>query len=171
MTVTIFIANNEIAQQRNAKRTKTLVDKMRSKAYDLAILNMTRRIKDNTQSGIDIQVQPEKDEMVNRVFDEANTNHGPGKYLPKGPTCIYNGKTIPCATYVSESGGITADILVAVLTVLDELDTSPHDSRITMFMFIDDHSSRLYPKFLTYINNFNHQWKVCLGVPYVMSLW
>ena len=43
----IRIANNEIARWRNAKRTKTLVDEMRSKAYDLAILNVTRRIKTN----------------------------------------------------------------------------------------------------------------------------
>ena len=71
------------------------------------------------QSGIDVRVQPEKDEMGNKVFDEAVTNHGTGKYLPGGPTFIYNGKTIPCATYLSESGGIIADILVAVLTGID----------------------------------------------------
>ena len=45
------------------------------------------------QLGINVRVQPEKDEMGNIVFDEATTNHGPGKYLPGGPTCIYNGKT------------------------------------------------------------------------------
>ena len=84
-------------------------------------------------------MQPEKDEMGNIVFEEATTNHGPGKYLPWGLTCIYNGKTIPCATYVSESDGITADILVAVLTVLDELDVFPRDSGITPFMLIDGH--------------------------------
>ena len=87
------------------------------------------------------------------VFDKATTNHGPGKYLPRGPTCIYKGRTIPCATYVGESGGITADILVAVITVLDELDVLPRDSGITPFMLIDGHSSRLDPKFLKYINN------------------
>ena len=66
-------------------------------------------------------MQPEKYEMRNIVFDEATTNHGPGKYFPGGRTCIYNGKMISSATYVSESGGITADILIDVLTVLDEL--------------------------------------------------
>ena len=45
--MTIRIANNEIARRKNAKRTKTLVDEIRSKAYDLAILNVTRRIKSN----------------------------------------------------------------------------------------------------------------------------
>ena len=43
----IRIANNEIARQKNAKRMKTLVDEMRSKSYDLAILNVMRRIKAN----------------------------------------------------------------------------------------------------------------------------
>ena len=91
------------------------------------------------------------------VFDKATTNHGPGKYLPGGPTCIYNGKTISCATNVSESGRITADILVAVITVLDELDVLPRDSGITLCMLIYGHLSRLDPKFFTYINNCNHQ--------------
>ena len=123
------------------------------------------------QSGIDVRVQPEKDEMGNIIFDEATTNHRPGKYLPGGPTCIYNGKKIPCATYIIESSGIRAYIIVSLLTVLDELYVFPRDSGIISFMLINGHSSRLDPKFLTYINNCNHQWKVCLGVPYATSLW
>ena len=118
-----------------------------------------------------VQVQPENDEMGNVIFYEATTKHGPGKYLPGGSTCIYNGKTILCAAYVNEIGRITADIFVVVLTVLYELDVFPRDIGITPFMLIDGHSSRLYPKFLTYIKNCNHQCKVCLGVPYVMYLW
>ena len=51
--MTIRIENNEISRWKNAKknamRTKTLVDEMRSKAYDLAILNVTRRIKANNR--------------------------------------------------------------------------------------------------------------------------
>ena len=43
----IRIADNETERRKNAKRTKTLVDEIRSKAYDLAILNVTRRIKSN----------------------------------------------------------------------------------------------------------------------------
>ena len=55
MTIMIHIANNYIARRINAEITNTLVDEMRSKAYDLAILNVTRRIKANngkTRSGI-----------------------------------------------------------------------------------------------------------------------
>ena len=53
--MTIRIANNELERWKNVKRTKNLVDEMRSKAYDLAILNVTRRIRANngkTQYGL-----------------------------------------------------------------------------------------------------------------------
>ena len=82
-------------------------------------------------------MQLEKYEIGNIIFDKATTNHGPGKYLTEGPNCICNGKKIPCATYVSESIRITADIIVAVLTVLDELDVFPRDIGITLFMLIN----------------------------------
>ena len=45
--MTIRIANNEIARRKNENRTKTLVDEMRSKPYDLAIWNVTRWIRAN----------------------------------------------------------------------------------------------------------------------------
>ena len=73
--------------------------------------------------------------------------------------------------YVSESGSITADILVCGLTILDELDVFPRGSGITPFLLLDGHQSRLERKLLTYINNCDHRWKVCLGVPYGTSLW
>ena len=45
--MTICIDSTTEKYKENAKRTKTLVDEMRSKSYDLAILNVTRRIKAN----------------------------------------------------------------------------------------------------------------------------
>ena len=54
-SIMIRITKNEIARRINAKRTKTLVDEMRSKAYELAILNVMRQIKynnDKTPYGI-----------------------------------------------------------------------------------------------------------------------
>ncbi len=38
-------------------------------------------------------------------------------------------------------------------------------------MIVDGHQSRLDPKFVDYINNKKHPWKVCLGVPYATTLW
>jgi len=33
-------------------------------------------------------------------------------------------------------------------------------------LIVDGHQSRLDPKFVAYINNKAHEWRVCLGVPY-----
>ena len=47
MKMMIHITNNEIARRKNAKRENNSLDEILSKAYDLAILNVTRRIKAN----------------------------------------------------------------------------------------------------------------------------
>ena len=38
-------------------------------------------------------------------------------------------------------------------------------------LIVDCHQSRLDPKFVSYINNDSHEWRVCLGVPYATVLW
>jgi hypothetical protein len=38
-------------------------------------------------------------------------------------------------------------------------------------LIVDGHQSRLDPKFVVYINNKAHEWRVCLGVPYATVLW
>ena len=47
MKMMIHITNNEIARQKNAKRENNSLDEILSKAYELAILNVTRRIRAN----------------------------------------------------------------------------------------------------------------------------
>lgn len=42
---------------------------------------------------------------------------------------------------------------------------------VTPFLLVDGHGSRLDPSFLKYINDENHKWRVCLGIPYGTSLW
>jgi hypothetical protein len=122
------------------------------------------------QSGINISIRPVRDDAGNIKQDESN--FGAGKYFPGGPTCTYLGKEIPCATYITESGGINSDILVDVLRTLDELDVFPrYPGGPVPVLIIDGHESRLDPKFLTYINDQGHVWKVCLGVPYATSYW
>ena len=121
-------------------------------------------------SGIDITITPVRDSDGNIAKDESN--FGSGKYFPGGPSCTYNGKEIPCATYITEGGGINADILVDVLKMLDKLDVFPRvPGGPVPFLILDGHESRLDPKFLTYINDVGHIWKVCLGVPYATSYW
>jgi hypothetical protein len=66
-------------------------------------------------------VEPVKGRDGNIKMD-GEDNFGPGKYFPGGPTCYHQGKEIPCAIYITEGGGISGDILVSVLTILDGLD-------------------------------------------------
>jgi hypothetical protein len=99
-------------------------------------------------------------------------NFGEGKYYPGGPKCKYKGKIVDCLTFASESGGITGEILVKVLQHFDGIDLfhREKDGPIPM-LIVDGHQSRLDPLFVEYINNKEHKWKVCLGVPYATTLW
>ena len=47
-------------------------------------------------------------------------NMGKGKVFSGGPICTFNGKEIPAYVTNSESGGITPEILVGVLSHLDK---------------------------------------------------
>jgi hypothetical protein len=99
-------------------------------------------------------------------------NIGEGKYYPGGPKCKYNSKVVDCQCYVSESGGITGDILVEILRYFDEIQLFPSEENgPTPVLVVGGHQSRLDPKFVEYINTEGHHWKVCLGVPYATSLW
>ena len=89
---------------------------------------------------------------------------------PFGTTCKFNGNIIPCIVYASKSGGITAEILVQVLTELDLRVVFPREEGVIPVLLIDGHQSRLTPKFLAYINDQGHCWKVCLGMPYATTL-
>jgi hypothetical protein len=122
-------------------------------------------------SGIDTRVEPVR-ESDGSIKIDGECNFGEGKYFPGGPTCTYRGKTIPCATYITESGGISGEILVNILRTLDDLDVFPRvPGGPVPMLIIDGHESRLDPEFLTYINDPDHIWKVCLGVPYATNFW
>jgi hypothetical protein len=124
------------------------------------------------KQGIDITITPERDNQEEPQIRIDKSNFGPGRYFPGGPSCTYNRKEIPMMAYMSESGGITAAILVNILATLDKQDDFPRVPGGPLpFLMIDGHSSRLDPIFLAYINNPAHVWKVCLGVPYATSYW
>ena len=127
------------------------------------------------ETGVDYQVDPvmvaDTEEEGEEKIDMSGVNVGDGKYFPGGPKCKFNGKVVDCVTYVSKSGGITAEILVEILKYFDSIDLFPRDTGITPLLLVDGHQSRLSPIFIDYINNDGHPWKVCLGVPYATSLW
>ena len=99
-------------------------------------------------------------------------NLGCGKFHPGGPKCEYNGKEVDCLAFVTESGGITGEILVQVLTYFDLIDLLPRViGGPILVLIVDGPQSRLNPAFIDYINDERHQWKVCFGVPYVTTIW
>ena len=69
--------------------------------------------------GIDYSITPIL--SANGEEIDAEMNVWKGNYYPGGPTCQYNGKIFDCLTFVSESGGITVDILVTILTYFDAM--------------------------------------------------
>jgi hypothetical protein len=121
-------------------------------------------------TGIDHSVQPMLSADENEI--ELEGNFGEGKYYPGGPKCKFNGKVVDCLTFSSESGGISGDILVDILKYFDQIDLFPRvDGGPIPVLIVDGHQSRLDPKFVDYINDSGHKWKVCLGVPYATTLW
>ena len=86
-------------------------------------------------------------------------------YFPGGQKCTYNGKEVDCLTFVSKCGRISSNLIGSTYFI---------SSRVrwpTPMLIIDGHQSRFDPKFIDYINNKGHQWKVCLFVPYATTLW
>jgi len=100
---------------------------------------------------------------------EANSN-GINKYYPHRPTCFYDGKEI--ATYImcSENGSITTEILADIMHYLNEELTFDRDDA-TPYLLLDGHGSHFRLPFLEYINDDQHKWTVCIGVPYGTNLW
>ena len=39
------------------------------------------------------------------------------------------------------------------------------------FLLVDAHNAWLEPIFIAYINDIDHWWELCFGVPYATSLW
>ena len=73
--------------------------------------------------------------------------------------------------HCSPNGSITSQILANLLEKLDQLEVFPRIDGVRPFLLLDGHGSRLELPFLNYINCPNHEWVVCLGVPYGTSYW
>ena len=101
-----------------------------------------------------------------------SSNAGKGKYHPGAPTCTYKGKEVDCLTFASESGGITGDILINILSYFDSINLFPrHPGGPIPMVAVDCHQRCLDPGFVKYINESHHKWKVCFGVPYATIIW
>ena len=58
-----------------------------------------------------------------------------------------------------------------MLAQLDTLNIFDQSENIQPFLSLDGHHSRMQLPFLEYINNINHPWMVCIGVPYGTHIW
>ena len=103
--------------------------------------------------------------------DFVEKNSGKGKRFPGGPTCQFKGKTIPCLCRWSKKGSITAEILRAILATLDHLKVYDRSTGAKPFLLLDGHRSRLEYSFLEYVCNPDHEWVICIGVPYGTAVW
>ena len=127
------------------------------------------KLKDlNMDLGID-----DVDTIDDRLLQLIEENTGEGKLFPGIPSCTYKGKEIPGYVAFSESGGITPTILTNIFRRLDNLHIFDEDrsNGIIPFVLLDGHGSRFSIEFLEYINDPEHRWNVCLGVPYGTALW
>ena len=93
------------------------------------------------------------------------------KYILMGHPACFGGKEVPCIVSNTDSGSITSELLVSFLKKMDELDLFPRTDGLKPFLLLDGHGSRLELPFLQYINSPNHEWVVCIGVPYGTSYW
>ena len=73
---------------------------------------------------------------------------------------------MPTFCSCSESGSITAELLVRMLAQMDSLELFDRSDGINPFLILDGHGSRFDCSFLEYINSPLTPWSVCIGVPY-----
>ena len=71
----------------------------------------------------------------------------------------------------TDSGLISSELLVSFLKKMDELKLLPRMDGLKPFLLLDGHGSRLELPFLQYMNSPDHEWVVCIGVPYGTSYW
>jgi hypothetical protein len=95
---------------------------------------------------------------------------GLDKVWPLGPICTYKGVEIPSYVTCCKSACMSSEILTDILR---HVDSYVHFDRseCSPFLLIDGHQSRFGLDFLRYIREPEHQWTVCLGVPYATHLW
>jgi hypothetical protein len=119
-------------------------------------------------TGLDLFTAKEGDE---NDADFVSRNTGKGKMYPCGPVCNFKGKQVPCMVSSTDSGSITSELLASFLEYMDKLELFPRIDGLKPFLLLDGHGSRLELPFLQYVNDDNHRWIVCIGVPYGTSYW
>ena len=81
---------------------------------------------------------------------------------------MYKGVRVTCMYQWSKKGPITLEILVDILTALDDLKVFEINmaAGILPFLLVDGHGSRFQLLFPLNIHDLLHEWVVVIGVPY-----
>jgi hypothetical protein len=135
------------------------------------ILKSTKGIQDvplGWKLGIDICKEIVTGETTIETFDQ---NFGEDKACAGGPKCFSNGKVIPCFVGCSPKASITSKMLTKMLKLLDSLEVYDRSTGKLPVLVLDGNHSGMKLPFLKYINDPEHLWTVCLGVPYGTLIW
>jgi hypothetical protein len=62
-------------------------------------------------------------------------------------------------------------MLMEMLKLLEDLNVYDQSNGKLPVLILDSHYSQMKLPLLKYINDSDHQWSVCLGVPYGMHIW
>jgi len=103
--------------------------------------------------------------------DDIWLNCGDGRQYPHGPTCVFEGKEVPCYCTCSESGSINGKILTDMLHYLDSHAIFDRSTGLSPFFLLDGHGRRFELEFLEHTNNCETKWHVNIGLPYGTIYW
>jgi hypothetical protein len=125
------------------------------------------------ESGLDTEVEEFPTTEDESEHEHFINNMGANKKYPGGPSCTYNDIEIPCLVEITDSGGITPEILTKIFRILDALKIFKNDRKmgICPYVILDGHQSRFDIDFLNYVNHEEHRWSVIIGVLYGTALW
>ena len=96
---------------------------------------------------------------------------GKGNTILVGQLVLLKGNVFPSSLDFLPNDSITTEILVDILATLNHIGVFDRSEGKVPFLLLDEHDSQIKLSFLEYINNPEHMWCVCIGVPYGTALW
>jgi hypothetical protein len=96
---------------------------------------------------ISSRLSTQGEEHISGILKEENMR-GLDKIFPCGPTCEFNGKTVPCFVGWSSKGSIASALLAAMLKIMDVSECFDRSDGINPFLLLDGYGSRFELPFL-----------------------
>jgi hypothetical protein len=134
-----------------------------------AIIISADRLKDHEKLGFNCcspnwkdGIENWDDDQIGGLLTEENIR-GFDKIFPCGPTCEFEGKTVPCFVAWTLKGSIMTALLAEMLKKMDDMELFDRSDGIDPFLLLDGHGSRFELPFVEYIHG-DREWTVCIGV-------